>query len=303
MRELIQRAVGPAIRIDTELPDTPCVTLCDTNQLESAVLNLAINARDAMPQGGRLMIEVTQACIAPSFAKDNVSSSLGADYIVVSVTDTGIGMTPETAARAFDPFFTTKPLGRGTGLGLSMVYGFIKQSGGHVTIDSQPGRGTTVHLYLPHYRGAVETVERNDKPVSREALRADRAVNVLVVDDEPEVRSTVSEMLQELGYATAVAADGEECLRILQSSPTFDLLITDVGLTGDMDGWRLADRVREIRRDLKILFITGYTQTAALPMQSHARSGEILTKPFTMDTFAMKVRNIMASAQALHCSS
>jgi signal transduction histidine kinase/ActR/RegA family two-component response regulator len=303
MRELIQRAVGPAIRLETELPDSACVTLCDTNQFESAVLNLAINARDAMPQGGQLTIEVTQACVAPAHmpqaARDAAVPAPG-DYVVVSVSDSGIGMTPDTVARAFDPFFTTKPLGQGTGLGLSMVYGFIKQSGGNVTIESQPGHGTTVRLYLPHYRGTLEPARQDSKPAT--LPRADRAATVLVLDDEPEVRATTVEMLQELGYTAIPTENCDDCLRMLQSAQPIDLLITDVGLPGDMDGWRLADKAREIRQDLKVLFITGYTQNPALSGPPRPQAGEILTKPFAMDAFALKVRNVMSSAQPAHCT-
>jgi CheY-like chemotaxis protein len=290
MRELIQRAVGPAIRLETVLPDTACVTLCDTNQLESALLNLAINARDAMPQGGQLTIEV--ALPAPG------------DHVVISVSDSGTGMTPDTVARAFDPFFTTKPLGQGTGLGLSMVYGFIKQSGGNVTIDSQPGHGTTIRLSLPHYRGAVEMggeARETGKPAAMP--RAERTATVLVLDDEPEVRKTTAEMLQELGYTAIPVESCDACLAILQAPEPIDLLITDVGLPGDMDGWMLADKARTIRPDLKVLFITGYTQNGVVQGPPRPHAGEILTKPFAMDAFAQKVRNIIASEQPASCSS
>lgn len=301
MRELIQRSVGPAICIETAIADEPCITRCDTNQLESAVLNLAINARDAMPNGGQLTIEVAQACIPVPPGERPSDTPAPGDYVVVSVTDTGIGMTPETVARAFDPFFTTKPLGQGTGLGLSMVYGFIRQSGGDVTIESQPGHGTTVRLYLSQYHGTVDLGEIREKAAAREVPRAERPAHILVVDDEPEVRATVTDMLQELGYETTSAEDGEECLRILRSQQTIDLLITDVGLKGDMDGWCLADKVHALRTDLKVLFITGYTQNAALSVPLPVRDGNILTKPFTMDAFATKVRNIMNAMQTTHC--
>jgi signal transduction histidine kinase/ActR/RegA family two-component response regulator len=307
MRELIQRSVGPSIRIDTVLSDQPCVALCDTNQLESAVLNLAINARDAMPNGGQLTIEVAQSHVAQSNgdrAGEGVRSGRpdAGDYVMLGVSDSGAGMSPDILARAFDPFFTTKPPGQGTGLGLSMVYGFVKQSGGHVTIDSTPGRGTSVRLYLPLQRGETDAAAARDKAPERDAIRAERPASVLVVDDEPEVRTTASEMLQELGYACMAVGSGEECLAILRTAQQFDLLITDVGLAGDMDGWRLADEACKLRPALKVLFITGYVENAAAKGMRPCNA-EILVKPFTMDTFAAMVRNIVVPQRPAQVAS
>ncbi|HYD80415.1 MAG TPA: ATP-binding protein [Paucimonas sp.] len=302
MQELIQRSVGPAIHIETAVLDRRCITLCDANQLESAVLNLAINARDAMPKGGRLTIDVTHACFIANDDEENgvAAGDQPRDHILIGIADTGVGMSSDTLARVFDPFFTTKPLGQGTGLGLSMVYGFVKQSGGHIHIDSRPGLGTTVQLYLPCYRGDLEPAQHEAAPAA--VPRADRTANVLVVDDEPEVRKTAIEMLEELGYSTISVASGTDCLRMLESR-RIDLLITDVGLPGDMDGWKVADKARKLQPDLKVLFITGYVQhmTSQRPLEPGM---EILTKPFGMDAFAVKVRNLMANAPlSAHCPS
>jgi signal transduction histidine kinase/ActR/RegA family two-component response regulator len=303
MRELIQRSVGPSIRLDTVLSDQPCIALCDPNQLESAVLNLAINARDAMPHGGQLTIGValSHADNAGKDIDEGMPAAGGevGDQVVLTVSDTGIGMSPDTLARAFDPFFTTKPPGQGTGLGLSMVYGFIKQSGGHVTIDSNQGHGTSVRLYLPLHPGKVDAAAGPDAPPERDAMRAESPASVLVVDDEPEVRKTAGEMLQELGYACTAVASGDECLTILRTAQQVDLLITDVGLAGNMDGWRLADEACKLRPGLKVLFITGYAENAAAK-DMHSRNADILAKPFTMDTFAAKVRNIVVPQRPAH---
>ena len=292
MKELVQRTVGPEIRVDTVLADGLWITLCDPNQLESALLNLCINARDAMAEGGCLTI-----------ATANVTRSVGGlreddlpagQYVIVSVTDTGTGMTPEVAARAFDPFFTTKPLGQGTGLGLSMIYGFAKQSGGHVSIETAVGRGTTMLIYLPRYLGAADGDAR---PADlTEAPRAESGQTVLVVDDQPTVRMLMAEVLQELGYTTIEAAEGATALQILQSGARIDLLITDIGLPGGMNGRQLAESAREYRPSLEILFVTGYAEQAAIGKTHMARGMHVLTKPFSMEALASRVKTIITSA-------
>jgi CheY-like chemotaxis protein len=212
-------------------------------------------------------------------------------YVVISVSDTGVGMTPEVAARAFDPFFTTKPAGKGTGLGLSMIYGFAKQSGGQARIYSEPGRGTTVKIYLPRHYG--EASELKIKESADPSPRAEAGETVLVVDDEPTVRMLVGDALAELGYRTIEAGDGASGLKVLQSDAKLDLLITDVGLPGGMSGKQLADAARVARPDLKVLFITGYAENAAVANGQLAPGTQVLSKPFPMDRLASRIRGII----------
>ncbi len=213
-------------------------------------------------------------------------------YLKLSVSDTGMGMPPDVIARAFDPFFTTKPLGQGTGLGLSMIYGFAKQSGGQVRIHSQPGQGTTVALYLPRHDGG--TTEHKAPIEDIDAMpRAERGETVLVVDDEPAVRMLVADVLSDLGYVSVEAADGAAGLKVLRSDVRIDLLVTDVGLPGGMNGRQVADAARVLRPDLKVLFITGYAENAVVG-NGHLDPGmEVLTKPFAMDHLAGKIRDLI----------
>ncbi|MBB5695070.1 response regulator [Muricoccus pecuniae] len=289
MEELIRRTVGPAIHVETVMSGGLWTTLCDANQLENALLNLAINARDAMPDGGRLTIEAVNARLDDAYARRHHEVTAG-QYVAVSVTDTGTGMPPEVVARAFDPFFTTKPLGQGTGLGLSMVYGFAKQSNGYVRIYSEAGQGTTVRLYLPR---SVEA-EGADADAARPTLdqAAPEGGTVLVVDDEPVVRMLVTEVLRDLGYGVVEASDGPQALKALEAMPKIDLMVTDVGLPGGMNGRQLADAVRERRPALKVLFITGYAENAAIGNGLLAPGMQVITKPFAMDVLATKVRSM-----------
>jgi PAS domain S-box-containing protein len=291
MEDLIRRTVGPEIAVETRFAPELWPTLCDPNQLENAILNLCINARDAMPEGGRLTIEVGSTSIeGPAAAEKDLQPGA---YVVIAVSDTGTGMSPEVIARAFDPFFTTKPTGRGTGLGLSMIYGFAKQSGGQVQIRSEIGRGTTMRIYLPQYAGLAE--HRADQPEHGEPPRAETGQTVLVVDDEASVRMLVTEVLAELGYTIVEAGDGPSGLRVLQSDLRIDLLVTDVGLPGGMNGRQMADAARQVRPDLKILFITGYVDNAEIRSGgSMDRGMHILTKPFTMETLASRIKAIIA---------
>ncbi|MEN3365541.1 MAG: hypothetical protein V7606_2815 [Burkholderiales bacterium] len=296
MGELIQSTVGPAIELEVRLLDGLWGTLCDPHQLESGLLNLAINARDAMPNGGRLIIETSNLRADEAYVAEHPDVTAG-DYMAISVIDTGIGMTPEVAARAFDPFFTTKPIGQGTGLGLSMVYGFVKQSRGNIRIYSEPGKGTTVRLKLPRVEGM-----ENAATAPQEALAAPTAparVTVLVVDDEPDLRSLVTEMLEMLGYATIDAGDGPEALRVLESSARIDLLLTDVGMPGGMDGRQLAEAARVLRPDLKVLFVTGYAEAAAVRDGLMTPGMQVMTKPFTMDVLAGKVAAMIDAVPAM----
>ncbi|WP_458093636.1 PAS domain-containing protein [Roseomonas sp. WA12] len=289
MEELIRRTMGPSIEVETVLAVGLWPTLCDPHQLENAILNLAINARDAMPGGGRLTIETVNSWVDERAARERDMAA--GQYVTICVTDTGTGMPPDVIARAFDPFFTTKPIGQGTGLGLSMIYGFARQSGGHVRIYSEVGEGTTMRLYLPRHWGEAE--EGAEGPVHAVLPRARAGETVLVVDDEPTIRMLVAEVLQELGYAAIEAADGAAALRVLRSDSRLDLLITDVGLPGGMNGRQVADAGRQARPELPVLFITGYAENAAIG-NGHLEPGmHVLTKPFAMEALATRIKAII----------
>ena len=292
MEDLVRRTVGPQITFETVAAGGLWPTSVDPSQLENALLNLCINARDAMPDGGCITVETANRWLDQRAARERGVEP--GQYVVLSVSDEGTGMSPEVVARAFDPFFTTKPLGQGTGLGLSMIYGFAQQSGGQARIYSEVGRGTTVGLYLPrHYGEAEEHAVDGERP---EMARADADETVLVVDDEPTVRMLVSDVLGDLGYATLEAADGAAGLRILSGVGRIDLLVTDVGLPNGMNGRQVADAARALRPGLKVLFITGYAENALLT-HGHLDPGmHVITKPFGMDVLADKVRAIIAGA-------
>ncbi|WP_052401904.1 response regulator [Muricoccus aerilatus] len=290
MEELIRRTVSPEIHVETVMAGGLWTTLCDANQLENALLNLAINARDAMPDGGRLTIEAVNARLDDAYARRHHDVAPG-QYVAISVTDTGAGMPPAIVARAFEPFFTTKPLGQGTGLGLSMVYGFAQQSNGYVRIYSEAGEGTTVRLYLPRC-----TQEAAADPEAQEAAPAATPVQggtVLVVDDEAVVRMLVCEVLRDLGYGVVEAKDGAQAIRALDTMPRIDLMVTDVGLPGGMNGRQLADAMRERRPGMKVLFITGYAENAAVGNGLLAPGMQVMTKPFAMDVLAAKIRAML----------
>jgi hypothetical protein len=288
LEDLLRRTIGEAIDLEISAAEDLWGTLCDPNQLESALLNLAINARDAMPDGGRLAIATANARLDGAAAKTPALPS--GDYICIAVTDTGVGMSPEVAARAFDPFFTTKPIGQGTGLGLSMIYGFARQSNGHVTIDSRIGQGTSVKLYLPRHHGDIDAGQAS---AVRAAEHAATGETVLVVEDEPVVRGVILEMLGEQGYRTLQAVDGPSGLKILRGGARIDLLVTDVGLPG-MNGRQLADQARETRPDLKILFITGYAESVAMADGFLQPGMEMITKPFDLDNLSRRIRGMVS---------
>ena len=262
--------------------------LCDSNQLENALLNLCINGRDAMPGGGRLTVRTENVEVEPGFAE--LRDMPPGQFVALSVSDVGTGMPPDVIERAFDPFFTTKPLGVGTGLGLSMVYGFAKQSGGQVRIHSVEEVGTTVTIYLPRHRGE-EAVDEQVAP--REVPQAESGETVLVVDDEPTVRMLVADILQDLGYTAIEAADGAAGLQILQSNVRVDLLVTDVGLPGGMNGRQMADAARVRRPDLKVLFITGYAEAAIVGNGNLDPGMQIMTKPFAMEALATRISTMI----------
>ncbi|WP_334187740.1 hybrid sensor histidine kinase/response regulator [Noviherbaspirillum sp.] len=294
MEELIRRTAGPAIRLETALAPDLWRTLCDPHQLESALLNLAINARDAMPDGGSLVIETANVRLDDRYVANHEGAAPGR-YIRVSVTDSGTGMAPEVRERAFDPFFTTKPMGQGTGLGLSMVYGFVKQSGGTIRLYSEPALGTTVRIYLPRYEDEEQPALPPPPPA---AIEGDgKSASILVVEDEESVRRLIVEMLRTLGHHVREAADGHEALLALEASRPVDLLITDVGLPGGMNGRQLSDAVRALYPEQKVLFITGYAENAAIRNGFLEPGMEVMTKPFAMEALASKVGSMLAPAQ------
>jgi CheY-like chemotaxis protein len=262
------------------------LTKCDPNQLESAILNLAINARDAMPAGGTLAIETRNADLDDAYASRQRGLGPG-QYVCIVVTDTGSGMSADTLSKAFDPFFTTKPIGQGTGLGLSMIYGFARQSNGHIKIDSELGRGTAVQLYLPRHRGVADTEVSAPQPM--EARAASDSEAVLVVEDETLVRELIVEVLNDLGYEVLQAADGVAGLALLQSDRKIDLLVTDMGLPG-LNGRQIADAARVGRPGLKVLFMTGYAENAALASGFLEPGMSMVTKPFAMEALAARIR-------------
>jgi len=292
MEELVRRTMGPEVAVEVVAAGGLWATLVDPNQLENALLNLCINARDAMPDGGRLTIETGNRWLDQRAARERDLPP--GQYVSVCVSDTGTGMAPEVTARAFDPFFTTKPIGMGTGLGLSMVYGFVRQSGGQARIYSEPSQGTMVCLYLPRHHGEAENVDTPHELA--EAPRAEQGETVLVVDDEPTVRMLVTEVLGDLGYTAIEAADGPAGLKVLQSNTRIDLLVTDVGLPGGMNGRQMADAARERRPELRVLFITGYAENAVLN-HGHLDPGmHVMTKPFAMEALASRIKELIAEA-------
>ncbi len=289
--ELIRRTMGPAIEVSIRTDPALWGALVDANQLENALLNLCINARDAMPHGGALAIETVNAELddAAAAALDLTPGC----YIRLKVADTGAGMSPEVIARAFDPFFTTKPIGAGTGLGLSMVYGFARQSGGQARIASTPGVGTKVCLYLPRHDVPAASDAPADAPADAIPVPAGGGETVLVVDDEPSVRMLVEEALAGLGYHLVTAEDGVQGLAVMNALPRVDLLVTDVGLPGGINGRQLAEAALARHPHLKILFITGYAESAVIGQGELPAAMHIMTKPFSLDALALRIREII----------
>ncbi|TCT01720.1 PAS domain S-box protein [Aquabacter spiritensis] len=288
MEDLFTRSLGEQIRLRTDLAPDLWPTLSDANQLENALLNLAINARDAMPDGGALTISTTNTVVARAERHGQDVLEPG-HYTLIEVQDTGAGMEPEVLAKVFEPFFTTKPIGQGTGLGLSMIYGFAKQSRGHVRIESQPGAGTQVRLYLPRHKGQLA----NEAPLMVAQSPNGSGEAVLLVEDDPAVRLLIGEVLRDLGYACIEAGDAPAALPILASDIRLDLMITDVGLPG-MNGRQLATLARGHRPSLKILFVTGYTERAVEQARFLGPGMEMISKPFTLDALAQKINGMIA---------
>ncbi len=288
MQELIARTMGPGISVEMMLAPDLWGAVVDANQLENALLNLCLNARDAMPGGGQLKIEARNRTFdrAEAVSRDMAPG----DYVKICVSDTGTGMPPEIISRAFDPFFTTKPLGTGTGLGLSMVYGFVRQSGGQVRIQSVLGGGTSVCIDLPRSDAVAPPAGRPIRPAETQAAGSG---TVLIVDDEPTLRDLVAESLTDRGYAVLSAGDGPAAMRILESVAQIDLLVTDVGLPGGMNGRQLAEAARVARPALRVLFITGYAESTVLSHGDLPAGMAVLTKPFAMDALQSAIRASM----------
>ena len=291
--QLLGRTLGEGITLELRVPDTLWPVLIDISQLESTLLNLAVNARDAMPDGGRLIIEGTNVLIdRQAFADLNLEAIPG-DYVLVAVSDTGSGMSPEVLAQVFEPFFTTKGVG-GTGLGLSMVHGFLKQSGGYTKIYSEPGHGTTIRLYLP--RGLDGEVSDVEAPRAETLVRGDEVI--LVVEDSQGVRDLAVRYLESLGYRTIPAADGPSAIEILRGGTPIDLLFTDVVMPGGMDGRALADAARRVRAGLKVLFTSGFTAAAASAATETQFGSNLLSKPYRKADLARRVRAALDAPNA-----
>ena len=290
MSELLGRTLGESIRIETVLAAGLWRVLVDENQLASAILNLAVNARDAMPPGGKLTIETANSFLDEIYVRTEQDVRAG-QYVMLAVTDTGSGMAPEVLEKVFEPFFTTKGVGHGTGLGLSQVYGFIKQSGGHVKIYTEAGQGTTVKMYLPRLNGAMDD---SGADADRERVPQGSASEcVLVVEDEESVRALSVEMLRDLGYRVVEAADGPSALAALEREPAVRMLFTDVGLPGGMDGRQLAEAARRLRPALKVLFTTGYARNAIVHHGRLDHGVDLITKPFAAEDLGRRVRAVL----------
>ena len=289
MEDMLRRAIGEAIEVETVVSASLWNTLVDPAQIENALLNLAINARDAMSGGGQLTIEIGNACLDDDYARRHPEVVAG-QYVLLAVSDTGTGMTPEVMQQVFEPFFTTKPPGTGTGLGLSMVYGFVKQSGGHLNVYSELGHGTTMRMYLPRSHASVETVA-----TSAAGVVSGGPETILVAEDDEAVRDTVVEMLGELGYRVLMAADAAGAMSVIESGVAIDLLFTDVVMPGPLESPELARRARERLPQLAVLFTSGYTRNAIVHGGRLDPGVELLTKPYTREALALKVRQVLAA--------
>ena len=290
IEDLLRRTLGETVEMKAILQPDLWTALTDAHQFENALLNLTINSRDAMPNGGKLTIETRNTQLDDAYASAQHGLKPG-DYVVMSVSDTGCGMRAGVVAKAFDPFFTTKPIGQGTGLGLSMIYGFVRQSGGHIRIYSEVGQGTTIKLYLPRHARLAASEEA--LPVKADVPRARSGETVLVVEDDPAVRLLIVEVLQDLGYIAVEASDANTAMPVAESAQRLDLLVTDVGLPG-VNGRQLAEMIRQHRPALKVLFVTGYAEGAAVRGGFLARGMDMITKPFALDELAVRIREMIA---------
>ncbi|MEQ1409844.1 ATP-binding protein, partial [Neorhizobium sp. Rsf11] len=289
--DLLRRSLGETIEFRTVVTGASNEALVDASQLQNALLNLALNARDAMPRGGKLTIDISRVKLDVDYAQMYPHMRTG-DYVLISVTDTGTGMTPEVKEKAFEPFFTTKGVGSGTGLGLSMVYGFAKQSGGNIQLYSEPGQGTSVRLFLP-------AAQKEDAKMSAEVATASRAAaipggteKILVVEDDPRVRRVAVSRLIDFGYQVVEAANGVEALDRLAQNDDIALLFTDIVMPGGMTGDELAAEVRARRPNIRVLFTSGYAEPA-IAGRELAQSGSWLKKPYTARELAVELRDIL----------
>jgi CheY-like chemotaxis protein len=287
MSDLLARSLGENIQLETIAGAGLWKIEADVSELEAALLNLAINARDAMPNGGKLTIETTNAYLDEKYCRQHENLTPG-QYVLIAVSDNGIGMSAETIEHAFEPFFTTKEAGKGTGLGLSQVYGFVKQSAGHVKAYSEPGEGTTVKIYLPRNDGEEAAIDADeDRPPEH-----GRGEIVLIVEDDDGVRQYAAEILRDLNYQVIEARDSEAALRMLDADKPFDLLLTDVVLPGK-NGRELAEEARRRRPGTRVIFMTGYTRNAIVHQGRLDRGAELITKPLTESVLARKIRQVL----------
>jgi signal transduction histidine kinase/CheY-like chemotaxis protein/PAS domain-containing protein len=290
VEQLISTTIGPSFNLKVVTDADLWLTRIDASQLESALVNLAINARDAMPDGGEIIIETSNL---GSSSVDHVNAQLPeGEFVKISVKDAGTGIAPDILDRIFEPFFTTKPIGQGTGLGLSMIHGFVNQSGGRVHAESALGVGTNISLYLPRYSGMVEMTAS----ALQEKTQHTGSETVLLIDDEPNVRMLMTDALAEQGYAVKAAVDGASGIRLLETLDSVDVLVTDVGLPGGMNGRQVADMARFMFPNLKVLFVTGYAEKAALDAGHLEQGMAVLVKPFTMSGLTTKVREMLDEA-------
>jgi CheY-like chemotaxis protein len=292
MRKLLRRTLRENVEIEITPNSDAILAFADRAQLESSVLNLALNAQDAMPNGGHLTLSTGVASLDEHYQGLHPEIEAG-EYAMIAVTDDGVGMTAEVATRAFEPFYTTKEVGKGSGLGLSMVYGFVKQSNGHVSIYSEPGLGTTVRIYLPHVgtkgQKSSDQVPTDEKSVPR------GHETILVAEDDPFVRSSVILRIESLGYSVVAAVNGNDALLKLRANPNIDMLFTDIVMPGGMNGWELADTARQIRPGLPVVYSSGYalemlTQVGRVPAQSI-----ILVKPYRKAELAERLREALTA--------
>lgn len=291
MADLINRTLGDNISVETVLAAGLWRCEADQGQLENALLNLAINGRDAMPDGGRLTLETANVFLDDAYVAALAETTPPGQYVMLAVTDEGVGMDRDTLTHVFEPFFTTKEVGKGTGLGLSQVYGFVRQSGGAVRVYSEVGQGTTVKIYLPRMAGEQAAAEPEPPSVAPDSVRGHETI--LLVEDHDELRAYSSGILRELGYNVLTAANGMEAIATLEDNPGVALLFTDVVLPGGMNGRQIADEALRRRPDLKVLFTTGYTRNAIVHNGALDRGVELIVKPFGFDQLAMKVRRIL----------
>jgi signal transduction histidine kinase len=291
LADLMRSTLGEAVQVETVLGAGTWLTRADVGQLESALLNLAVNARDAMPDGGRLTIETANAALDDAYVAAQSETVAAGQYVMLAVTDTGVGMDKRTLEHAVEPFFTTKEVGKGTGLGLSQVYGFVRQSAGHVRIYSEPGEGTTVRLYLPRYVATETPSPETPDEILPGLLVGDETV--LLVEDHDDLRAHSAGLLRELGYRVIEAADGPAALAALADNPEVGLLFTDVVLPGGMNGRQIADEARALRPDLKVLFTTGYTRNAIVHNGALDPGVQLIAKPYSFSELAAKVRRVL----------